>query len=202
MWYDATSAAGSLEAADSPVQGQDRLRAGAGGEDRRTRAGCTPGRGPSRRRARRRTTPGSSSPGPRARSTRSWSATKLGWASVPAGKRGLDLREPGVPQGGVRRSPNRPRTRSRTPTRRTRASSPAQRSASSSSTSPSSRRWGPRCRRTSVRDRRTDERGTRPSTRPAARVGRRRALPGTARQMTSGCRGDTRTISTPRGGVR
>ena len=34
MWYDATSAAGSLEAADSPVEGKIGYAAGAGGEDR------------------------------------------------------------------------------------------------------------------------------------------------------------------------
>ena len=87
-------------------QGQDRLRAGAGREDRRAPAGSTPGRGASRRPARRRTTPGSSSPGRPARSTRSSSATQLGWSRVPAGKRASTYENPDVPQGGrgVRRA--------------------------------------------------------------------------------------------------
>ena len=36
MWYDATSAAGSLEADDSPVKGKIGYVAGAGGEDRQS----------------------------------------------------------------------------------------------------------------------------------------------------------------------
>ena len=77
-----------------PGQGQDRLRRRAGGQDRRAPAGSTPGPGASRRPARRRTTPGSSSPGPRARSTRSSSASKLGWSKVPAGKRASTYANP------------------------------------------------------------------------------------------------------------
>ena len=52
-------------------QGQGRVRGRAGQQDRRLRAGSTPGPGPSRRPARSRRTRGSSSPGPRARTTRS-----------------------------------------------------------------------------------------------------------------------------------
>ena len=37
MWYDATVAAGLLEADDSPVKGQQRLRARADQGDRRVR---------------------------------------------------------------------------------------------------------------------------------------------------------------------
>ncbi|CAM5680011.1 Sugar ABC transporter substrate-binding protein OS=Streptomyces fumanus OX=67302 GN=GCM10018772_65110 PE=4 SV=1 [Streptomyces fumanus] len=74
MWYDATSAAGSLESAKSPVKGK------LGYAPRRWRrptppAGSTPGPGASRRRPATPTRRGSSSPGPPARSTSSWSAT-------------------------------------------------------------------------------------------------------------------------------
>ena len=48
MWYDATVAAGLLEADDSDAEGQDRLRAGPVKRPTR-RAGCGPGRWPSRR---------------------------------------------------------------------------------------------------------------------------------------------------------
>ena len=77
-----------------PGQGQDRLRRRAGGEDRRAPAGSTPGPGASSRPAPRRTTPGSSSPGRPARSTRNWSASKLGWSRVPAGKRASTYENP------------------------------------------------------------------------------------------------------------
>ena len=152
MWYDATSAAGSLEADGLPGQGQDRLRRRAG-RARPTASGLALhlGLGASRRPARSRTTPGSSSPGRRARSTRSWSASKLGWSRVPGRQARLDLREPGLPEGRRRRSPSRPRARSRAPTRATPACSRGRRSASSSSTSRSSPTSGTRSRRTSAR---------------------------------------------------
>ena len=116
MWYDATSAAGSLEAERLAGRGQDRLR-----RRRRSRrpsppAGCTPGPGPWRRPAKA---------GQRVevrllgleqgvRATRRRQA-RLG--RVPAGKRASHLRNPEYqrrpPPSGRRRS--RP---SRTPTRR------------------------------------------------------------------------------------
>ena len=49
MWYDATVAAGLLEADDSPVKGMNGYAIGAGEGDRRVRAGCGAGRSPSRR---------------------------------------------------------------------------------------------------------------------------------------------------------
>ena len=103
-------------------QGQDRLRARAGGQDARRPAGCTPGPGASRRPARSRTTRGSSSPGPPARSTRSWSASSWAGRSVPAGKRTSTYENPEY-CSRRRPSPSRPRPRSRPPTRRTRACS-------------------------------------------------------------------------------
>lgn len=74
MWYDATSAAGSLEASDSP----SRARWATSRRPwRRPRppAGSTPGPGACRRPPTTPTRPGSSSPGPRASSTSSWSGT-------------------------------------------------------------------------------------------------------------------------------
>jgi sorbitol/mannitol transport system substrate-binding protein len=70
MWYDATSAAGSLTPRSAERSVTPRRR----WSRPRTRAGCTPGPGPSSRPARRRTRPGSSSPGRPASSTRTWSA--------------------------------------------------------------------------------------------------------------------------------
>ena len=87
MWYDATSAAGSLEASDSPGQGQVRVCAGAGRQDQVVRVALHVGLGGRRRRAPRRTRRGSSSPGRRARRTKSSSAPSSGGPSVPAGKR-------------------------------------------------------------------------------------------------------------------
>ena len=84
MWYDATSAAGSLEAADSPVKGKIGYVA-APVVETDSSAGSTPGPGASRRPARRRTTPGSSSPGPPVGSTRSWSARSSGGRGSPPG---------------------------------------------------------------------------------------------------------------------
>ena len=89
MWYDATSAAGSLED-PSGQQGrrQGRLRAGAGARRPRPRAGCGPGPGRCRRPPRRPTPRRSSCSGPPARTTRSWSATSsAGRGSRPASGR-------------------------------------------------------------------------------------------------------------------
>ncbi len=88
-----------------PGRGQDRLRPGAGGQDRRAPAGCTPGPGRSRRPARTRTTPGSSSPGRRARSTRNSSGRSSGWSNVPAGKRDSTYTNPDYLKVARRRSP-------------------------------------------------------------------------------------------------
>ena len=108
MWYDATSAAGSLEADDSPVKGKigyvaapvvktDELRlalrlglghpAGQREEGQRLEVHLL---------------------GVRARSTRSWSASSSAGRSVPAGKRASTYENPRVPAGGRRPSPSRP----------------------------------------------------------------------------------------------
>ena len=92
MWYDATSAAGSLEARGLPGARARSATPRRRWSRPRPRAGCTPGRGASRRPARSRTTPGSSSPGRPARSTRTSSARKLGWSKRPGRQAGLDLR--------------------------------------------------------------------------------------------------------------
>ena len=113
-------AAGSLEAADSPVKGKIGYVAGAGRRRPTAPAGSTPGPGASRRPARSRTTPGSSSPGPRARTTRSSSASKLGWSRVPAGKRASTYENPDYLKVGVRVR----RADRRTPSRRADPSNP------------------------------------------------------------------------------
>ena len=104
-----------------PGQGQVRLRAGAGGQDRHLRLAVRLGVGDPG---------GQHQEGQRLevhllgerRSTRSSSATSS--AGPGAGRQArLDLREPRVPQGRRRRSPSRPRPPSRPPTPRTRACS-------------------------------------------------------------------------------
>ena len=127
MWYDATSAAGSLEARRTR-----RSRARSATRRRRSSrptppAGSTPGPGPSRRRATKKD---------KAWEFMSWASSKeyeelvgteLSWSQVPAGKRCLHLREPRLPSPRPRPSRGRPRRRSSPPTRRTRASSPDRR---------------------------------------------------------------------------
>ncbi len=84
MWYDATSAAGSLESANSPSRARWATRPP---RSRRPSppAGSTPGPGASRRPPATPTRRGSSSPGRPARSTSSWSATRsAGPTSRPA----------------------------------------------------------------------------------------------------------------------
>ena len=64
MWYDATSAAGTVEDPDGVDRRRaDRVRARPGRGHAGRRAGCTPGRSPSRRPPRARTRRGSSCPG-------------------------------------------------------------------------------------------------------------------------------------------
>ena len=128
MWYDATSAAGSLEAPDSPVAGKIGYVAGAGRARPRAPAGSTPGRGPSRRPARSRTTPGSSSPGRPARSTRSWSARSSAGPGCPAGKRASTYANPDYLKEAAAFADADPGRDRGAPTRRTRACSRGRRS--------------------------------------------------------------------------
>ena len=99
MWYDATSAAGSLEAADSPVKGKIGYAPAPVVQDRQLRAGSTPGRGASSRPAEE---------GQRlevhllgvqqgVRGARRPAARLVQGAGRQAR---LDLREPRLPQGG------------------------------------------------------------------------------------------------------
>ena len=152
MWYDATSAAGSLEADGLPGRGQDRLRAGAGREDQDLRLAVRLGLGASQKASKKQ--------------DNAWKF--ISWASGKeyeklvgeqarlvqgAGRQArLDLREPAStckaaarvrradPGGDRGGRPEQPRACSRGP-----------RSASSSSTSPSSPTSAPRSRRTSAR---------------------------------------------------
>ena len=110
MWYDATSAAGSLEAEKSPVKGKIGYAPAPPSRRPTPPAGSTPGPGASRRPPATRTRRGSSSPGPPARSTSELVGKEFGWSNVPAGKRASTYDEPRVPEGG-RRLQARPRAR-------------------------------------------------------------------------------------------
>ena len=122
MWYDATSAAGSLEAADSPVKGKigyvaapvvktqssGWLYAWAWGIQQASKKKDD------------------------AWKFVSWASGKdyeklvgqqLGWSKRARREAGLDLRDPGVRRRGLGASPSRPRPRSRPPTRTTPACS-------------------------------------------------------------------------------
>ena len=177
MWYDATSAAGSLEAADSPVKGKIGYVAAPVVQDPELRLALRLVVEHPAGQRRRRTTPGSSSPGPPASSTRNWSA------SSSAG--------PGCRPASAPR-----RTRTRTTSRRRRRSPSRPRHAISSADPRQPRRAAapgdrhpvhrhPRVHRPrhpgvavrQLRDRRADERRRGAGTRPAARRRRRRALP-------------------------
>ncbi|GAA2004687.1 sorbitol/mannitol transport system substrate-binding protein [Nakamurella flavida] len=139
MWYDATSAAGSLEADDSPVKGKVGYAQAPVKETKSSgwlyawswaieKSPPTP------------TTPGSSSPGPPPRSTRSsWAPSSAGRRSRPASARRCTRTR--TTRRLPVRSPTPPWRPSRTPIRPTRASSPGRPSASSSSTSRSSPIW-------------------------------------------------------------
>ena len=99
MWYDATSAAGSLEASDSPVKGKigyvqapvketkssGWLYAWSWAIEKKSQQG--------------RTTPGSSSPGPRRKKYEDLVGAQDGWATVPGRQARLDLRQRRLPQG-------------------------------------------------------------------------------------------------------
>ena len=141
MWYDATSAAGALEADALTREGKDRLRPGTGEEDRSPPAGCGPGPGACRLPPRSRMLPGSSSPGPAPRSTRSswprsWAGPRFPPASASPPTRTPSSRRPP-------RSSRRNALPSRTRIRRIQACRSARSSASSSSASPSSPTWAP-----------------------------------------------------------
>jgi len=69
MWYDATVAAGLLEASDSPVKGKNGYVSAPVDKTKSSGLGCGRGRWRSRRRPARRTSPGSTSPSRPARST-------------------------------------------------------------------------------------------------------------------------------------
>ena len=127
---------GSLEADDSPVAGKIGYVAGAGREDQDLRLALRLVLGASRRPARRRTTPGSSSPGPRARTTRTSSASKLGWSKVPAGKRASTYANPTTSRSAAAFAGADARTPSQSADPRTPACSRGPRPASSSSDIP------------------------------------------------------------------
>ncbi len=176
------------------VQGQVRLRARPRGQDRLGRLALRLVLVRSSRRARRRTTPGSSSRGPAARSTRTSSASEIGWTSVPAGKRAstyenaeylkvasafaeptkaaieaADPENPGVAAPTRHRHPVRRHPRV-----------------------PGPRHPGQPGRQ--LGDRRQDLRGRRPEARPGARRGRRRALPDKGTESHASTRATTATI--------
>ena len=150
MWYDATSAAGSLEAADSPVKGKIGYVAAPVVKHEELRLAVLVGLGHP---------DGQHKEGQRlevhllgvGKEYEELVGQKLGWSKRPGRQARLDLREPRLPQGrlGVRDADQV--RRSSPPTRTTRACSHGRRSASSSSTSPSSPTSGPRSRRTSAR---------------------------------------------------
>ena len=151
MWYDATSAAGSLEAKDSPVRGKIGYAAAPVVKTEAARAGSTPGRGASRQ---------ASTKQENAWKFVSWASGKeyeqlvgdtLGWSRVPAGKRASTYDNPDYLAEAARvRGPDQGRHRDRRPGQPGRAA-PAGHSASSSSTSPSSPTSAPRSARTSAR---------------------------------------------------
>ena len=149
MWYDATSAAGSLEAADSPVRGQDRLRAAPVVETDSSGWLYAWSWGIQE----------ASKKKDAAWKFISWASGKdyeqlvgeqVGWSNVPAGQAGVDLREPGVPRRGQAFA-EQTQAAIEAPTRTTPACSRGPRSASSSSASRSSPTSAPRCRRRSAR---------------------------------------------------
>ena len=147
MWYDATSAAGSLEAPDSPVKGK---MAYAQAPVKLTEASGW-------LYAWSWAIEKKSAKQDNAWKFISWASSKKyeelvgaqdGWATVPAGKRISTYENPEYKKEAGR-SPRRPSRRSRPPTRSTLASSRGQRSVSSLSTSRSSPTSVPRSARTS-----------------------------------------------------
>jgi len=97
MWYDATSAAGSLDDPSSPVAGKVGTRRRRWCRRRRP-AGSTPGRGASQKASKHSADAWKFCPGRRARTTRTWSASS--WAGPGAGRQALlDVHEPGLPEG-------------------------------------------------------------------------------------------------------
>ena len=150
MWYDATSAAGSLEAPNSPVKG--KMGYVAAPVVKTDSSGWLYAWSWSIQQA--------SKKKDNAWKFISWASSKqyeelvgkeLGWSRVPAGKRASTYENPEYLQGGERPSPSRPGRRSRPPTRATPACSRGRRSGSSSSTSPSSPTSARRSPRTSAR---------------------------------------------------
>ena len=107
MWYDATVAAGTARGRRQPGEGHERLRHGAREGDRRIRLAVELGARHPRRTRPTRTRRGSTSPGRPAPSTSRPPAAMIpgGWAAIPPGTQGVDVRDPGVPggRGGVRR---------------------------------------------------------------------------------------------------
>ena len=116
MWYDATSAAGSLEADDSPVKGKIGYVAAPVVETAELRLALRLVLGHPAGQRRRRTTPGSSSPGRPARSTRNWSARSSAGPACPPASAPRPTRTRSTCRR-PRRSPSRPRRPSRPPTR-------------------------------------------------------------------------------------
>ena len=191
MWYDATSAAGSLEAADSPVRGKigyapapvvktphsGWLYAWSWGIEQ------------------------ASQKKDKAWQFISWASgkdyeqlvgEKIGWSSVPAGKRNSTYSEPRVPQGGLRvRGTHPERHRERRPPE-PRSPAPPRPGHPVRGHPRVPRSGDPGIAGRQFRHRRTDERGTGARSGPAARGGRRRALSVTARLMTGRCRAPAR----------
>ena len=183
MWYDATSAAGSLEADGLPGQGQDRLR-----------------------RRRRWSRPKSSgwlyawAWGIQQASTKKDNAWKfISWASSkeyeelvgaaarlvqgPGRQARLDLREPRLPRGGLGVRRRRPRRPSRPPTRTTRACSRGRRIGIQFVDIPEFPDLGTQVSQdvsSAIAGQTTVERGAGQG--PGARRGRRRAVPVQGRQ--------------------
>lgn len=150
MWYDATSAAGSLESADSPVKGKVGYVPAPVEKTESAGFGSTPGPGASRTPPATPTRPGSSCPGRPARSTSSWSATRSAGRTY---RRASARRRTRTPTTARRPPPSRRRRRkpSKAPSRTTRECSRARHPASSSSASPSSPTSAPRSPRRSAR---------------------------------------------------
>ena len=143
MWYDATSAAGTLEADDSPTKGKFGYAPGTGRQDRlRGLALCMVVEHPAGQREEgQRLEVHLVGVGQGVRAARR-EADRLD--QRPRRQARLDLREPRLPQGRVRlRRADKGGDRGRRPDE-PRACSPARRSASSSSTSPSSPTWARR----------------------------------------------------------
>jgi sorbitol/mannitol transport system substrate-binding protein len=137
MWYDATSAAGSLE---NPSQSKVAGKIGyayAPVNKTKSSGWLYTWAWAIEKASNNPTTPGSSSPGPRARSTRSSSATNSAGPRRPTARASRCMTTPST-RRPPRRSTRSSRARSPALIRATRASSRDPRSGSSSSTSPSS----------------------------------------------------------------